>query len=102
MTEDRRKYKYFGSGEIETERVRFHKFGQEIALTDAEALDCVEVGGLLLSEDFDAIGWTPMEKSNKHARSGEAFMARHKQAMAKRAELLKQLHEAKEPNLDVD
>lgn len=88
---DKRKYKYFGSGEIETERVRFHKFGQEIALTDAEALDCARVGGVIPSEDFDGLGWTPMEKSNRHSRTGPAFMARHQLAMQKRAELLKVL-----------
>jgi hypothetical protein len=85
------KYRYFGNGEILSNYAHFHKFGQELALTDPQAYDCAKVGGILKSEDFLAVGWTPMEKSNKNERRGPAFDARLKIAMEKRTVLLEEL-----------
>lgn len=87
------KYKYFGSGEILTFLIHFKKFGQELALTDVEALDIATIGGILRSDDFDAINWTPMEKKNRHERKGPAYLERHLQAVSKNKELVKELTE---------
>ncbi len=91
---ERRKYKYFGNGEISTPQVHFKKFGQEIALSDAEALDIAQAGGILTSEIFDEIGYTPLEKSNRHERNcatNAEFNARHQKALSKRQELIDEL-----------
>lgn len=90
---EKRKYKYFGSGEIESPYGHIKKFGQEIPLFDNEALDMIQHGGLLLSEDFDAIGWTPLERSNKNERvpANKHFMECHQKALAKRLELIDEL-----------
>lgn len=85
------KYKYFGSGEIQSENVYFHKFGQELALTDAQAFDCAKVGGILTSEEFANVGWTPSEKSDKRFRKGPDFDARMRLALAKRKVLIEEL-----------
>lgn len=85
------KYRYFGSGEIQSDNFYFHKFGQELALTDEEAFDAVSVGGILKSEDFDLVGWAPIEKSNRHERKGPGFEGRLKLAMEKRKVLIDEL-----------
>lgn len=86
------RYRYFGSGEIEIYNgPYFHKFGQELALSDPEAYDCVRTGGILRSEDFNSVGWSPAEKSDVRERKGPAFEARIKVALAKRAVLIDEL-----------
>jgi hypothetical protein len=75
--------KYFGNGICDTSHGTFKKFGQELAMPAATVLDCVKAGaGVIPSADFDAIHWTVEERTNKHARKGEAFLSRHWQAMA--------------------
>ena len=89
------KVKYFGNGICDTSHGTFKKFGQELAMPAATVLDCVRAGaGVIPSEDFDAIPWTPEERSNKHARKGEAFMSRHWQAMARMKAFREELERA--------
>lgn len=93
MQGEKSKYKYFGNGEIETMFGTIKKFGQEFPLYDDEALDILQHGGIVRSEDFDGLGWTPLEKSNRNERTTKNahYMECHQRAMAKRKELMEEL-----------
>ncbi len=86
--------KYFGNGVCDTNLGTFKKFGQELALPASTVLDCIASGaGLARSEDFDAISWTADERSDRHARAGADYMARHLLALAAMEKLAKELKE---------
>lgn len=97
------KYKHFGNGACESAAGVFKKFGQELLLADPDVLDMLQSGaGILTSEDFDALEFTAAEKSNRHERKGPDYMARHAQALQKRAELISTLEARIKENDHVD
>jgi len=84
------RYKYFGNGYVEATDASFKKFGQELPLSDQTALDIIEAGGgILTTEQFAEIGYTPIEQADKRERRGPAWQARHDQALGKMRELRK-------------
>lgn len=80
----RRKYKYFGNGVCEADDVLMKKFGQEYALPDSVALDVMaRGGGILPAEDFDAIGFSRLEMSDRRTRVGPEFVEKVQRAVAR-------------------
>jgi len=72
------KYQYFGNGVCEGSFGEITRFGQEISLTDEQALDVINSGaGILTSEQFYQIGFTQEEQSKRSARKGPHFLQRH-------------------------
>lgn len=85
-------YKHFGNGVLESIHGCFKKFGQELPLDDRAALDMLLAGGAILTVDeWNAIGFTVEEKSNRHTRVGPAYMSRHGEAMRRRLALVDDL-----------
>lgn len=89
---DLKRFKYFGNGEWLQAPYEFKKFGQVLALPDAYAIEMIEAGGAILTEEmWEAVGFTPDHKSNRQNRRGEGYLVKHHIAMEKRKELLETL-----------
>ncbi len=76
-------YKYFGNGTIQIAGVSvLKKFGQATPLTREGALDILSGGGgILTPEDFDSVGFSPMEMKDKRERVGPEYMKKHYEAL---------------------
>lgn len=89
---DLTRFKYFGNGEWEQAPYEFKKFGQVLALPTAYAIEMIEAGGAILTEElWESVGFTPDHKSNRNNRKGEGYLVKHRIAMEKRKELLETL-----------
>jgi hypothetical protein len=92
---DLTRFKFFGNGEWLQPPYEFKKFGQVLALPTAYAIEMIKAGGAILTEEqWNAVGFTPDQKSNQRNRAGEAYMVKHRLAMEKRKELLESLEGA--------
>ena len=85
---EKRKWRYFGNGFIETDAHQFKRFGQEHLLTDAEALNILKaITGIIPSEDWPFT--QDQEKIRKfRVLANEDYMSRHRQALARSREML--------------
>lgn len=86
-----RSYKYFGNAEAEVglgrNAIVLKKFAQQVMLSDDTARDILNAGGgILLAEDFDRVGFSPIQIKDKRERKGEAYMEKHRIAFAKMVE----------------
>lgn len=86
-----RSYKYFGNAEasigLGRTAIVLKKFGQQIMLSDDTARDVLNAGGgILLAEDFENVGFSPVQIKDKRERKGEGYMEKHRIAFAKMVE----------------